>query len=161
LETLLLGYERLADTTLQLMHCVPMGMDWRLFVDGNIQYWQWWQYPMIAFIVVFIIPLILVLFWGSLMLAKDKLSANSFLIVCAFPLPCFLAWVIPHCKKTRTQGILLTGNSHDAKEIKKVLHDPFPEPCYGDQGTPYWESVLTGRRLTLLAIHTFATDPMV
>ena len=38
LEKLLLGYERLVDTTLKLMHCVPIGMDWRLFVDGNVQF---------------------------------------------------------------------------------------------------------------------------
>ena len=36
LETLLLGYERLTDTTLKLMHCVPIEKDWRLFLDGNI-----------------------------------------------------------------------------------------------------------------------------
>jgi len=158
LETLLFGYERLADTTLKLMHCVPKGMNWRLCLDGKV---QWWQYLMITFIVVFIIPLILVLFWGSLLLAKDKLSAKAFLIACAFPLPCLLAWIVPQCKKTRTQGILLTGNSHDAKEIKNVLHDPFREPSNGDRGTLYWESVLTGRRLIMLTIHTFAADPMV
>ena len=93
LETLLLGYETLADTTLKLMHCVPMGTDWRLFIDGNIQCWQWWQYLLIAFIVAFIVPLILVLFWGSLMLAKDKVTAKEFLTACAFPLPCLVAWI--------------------------------------------------------------------
>ena len=100
LETLLLGYETLADTTLKLMHCVPMGTDWRLFIDGNIQCWQWWQYLLIAFIVAFIVPLILVLFWGSLMLAKDKVAAKEFLTACAFPLPCLVVWFIRHCRKT-------------------------------------------------------------
>ena len=93
LETLLLGYETLADTTLKLMHCVPLGADWRLFADGNIQCWQGWQYLIIAFIVVFIFPLILVLLWGSLMLAKNRVSAKEFLLACAFPLPCLLAWM--------------------------------------------------------------------
>jgi len=161
LETLLLGYERLADTTLKLMHCVPMGADWRLFVDGNIQCWQWWQYLMIAFISVFIIPLILVLFWGSLMLAKDEVSAKEFLIACAFPLPCLFSWIIRHLKNTKEQKLLFTGNFHDTEEIKKVLYDPFREPSDADHGTLYWESVLTGRRLILLTIHTFATDPMI
>ena len=159
LEILLLGYETLAETTLKFMHCVPIGMDWRLFVDGNIQCWQWWQYLTITFIVMFIIPLILVLFWGSLMLAKDKVLTKEFLLACAFPLPCLLAWIIRHCKKKEDNGILFTRNGHDAKEIKKVLHDPFREPSSGEHGTLYWESVLTGRRLVLLSIHTFAADP--
>ena len=128
LETLLLGYERLADTTLKLMHCVPIGMDWRLFVDGNIQCWQWWQFLLVAFIVLFIIPLISVLFWGSLMLAKDEISAKKFLIACAFPFPCLLAWVVRRCKRIEDKYVPNIGNLDDAEEIKKVLHDPFRKP---------------------------------
>ena len=161
LETLLLGYERLADTTLKLMHCVPIGMDWRLFVDGNIQCWQWWQYLLIVFMMVFIIPLIVVLFWGSLLLANDKISAKEFLKACAFPLPRLLSWIVRRCKKTEDEDMFSLGNLDDSEEIKKVLHDPFRAPSCDDYGTLYWESVLTGRRLILLTIHTFATDPMV
>ena len=161
LEILLLGYERLADTTLNLMHCVPIGMDWHLFVDGNIQCWQWWQYLLIVFMMVFIIPLIVVLFWGSLSLANDKMSAKEFLTACAFPLPCLLVWVVRRCKKREDNDVPYRGNPDDSEEIKMVLHDPFRAPSCDDHGTLYWESVLTGRRLILLTIHTFATDPMV
>ncbi|KAJ7362046.1 hypothetical protein OS493_013134 [Desmophyllum pertusum] len=87
------------NTTLKLMHCVPIGLEWRLFVDGNIQCWQWWQYLLIVFIVVFVIPLVLVLFWGSLMLSKDKVSAKEFLTSCAFPLPFLFIWLFRYCKK--------------------------------------------------------------
>ena len=161
LEILLLGYERLADTTLKLMHCVPIGMDWHLFVDGNIQCWQWWQYLLIVFMMVFIIPLIAVLFWGSLSLANGKMSAKEFLTACVFPLPCLLVWVVWRCKKTEDNDVPNIGNPNDSEEIKKVLHDPFRAPSCDDHGTLYWESVLTGRRLILLTIHAFATDPIV
>ncbi|KAL9956301.1 hypothetical protein ACROYT_G037763 [Oculina patagonica] len=162
LETLLLGYETLADTTLKLMHCVPIGQEWRLFVDGNIQCWQWWQYLFIVFIVVFVIPLVLVLFWGSLMLSKDKVSAKEFLISCAFPLPLLLIWLFRYCKKrlNGNQFEPFGGNSQDSEEIKKVLHDPFRPSSNGEHGTLYWESVLTGRRFILLTIHTFSTNFM-
>jgi len=135
-----------------------MEMDWRLFVDGNIQCWQWWQYLMITFMVVFIIPLILVLFWGSLLLAKDKLSTKEFLVACAFPLPCLFSWIIRHCKKEEDEVLVFFN---DTEEIKRVLHDPFRESSNDDHGTLYWESVLTGRRLILLTVHTFATNPLV
>ena len=161
LETLLLGYERLADTTLKLMHCVPIGMDWHLFVDGNIQCWQWWQYLLIVFMMVFITPLIVVLFCGSLSLANDKISAKEFLTACVLPLPCLLVWVVRRCKKTGDNDVPNIGNPDDSEEIKKVLHGPFRAPSCDDQGTLYWESVLTGRMLILLTIHTFATDPIV
>ena len=164
LETLLLGYEKLADTSFKLMHCVPICKDWRLFMDGNIQCWQWWQYLFIVFIMVFVIPLVLVLFWGSLMLSKDKVSAKEFLISCAFPLPFLFVWLFRYFKKkpNGNQPYLSGVDSRDdAEEIKKVLHDPFRPSSDGEHGTLYWESVLTGRRLILLTIHTFSTDPMI
>jgi len=161
LETLLFGYERLADTALKLMHYVPIAKDWCLFVDGNIQCWQWWQYLMIAFIVGFINPLLLVLFWGSLMRANDKISVNEFLIACVFPLPCLFAWMNRHFTKTQEQIMLFTGNFNHPEEMKKILHGSFRKPSKGDNGTLYWESVLTGRSFILLTIHTFATDPVV
>ena len=162
LETLLLGYETLADTSLKLMHCVPVGLEWRLFIDGNIPCWQWWQYMQIVFISVFIIPLVLVLFWGSLMLSKDKLSAREFLTSCAFPLPFLFIWLYRYVfkKPSLHEFKLFWGNTYDAEEIKKVLHDPFRPPCGDDHGTLYWESVLTGRRFLLLTIRNFITDPL-
>ena len=88
LETLLLGYERLADTSLKLMHCVPIDEEWRL----------------------------------------------SERVVCS---------------------------PSDTDEIKKVLYGPFREPSSIQHSTLYWKSVLTGRSLLLLIIHTFATDPII
>ena len=161
LETLLLGYERLADTSLKLMHCVPIDKDWRLFVDGTIQCWQWWQFLLTSFIMSFIIPLVLVLFWGSLRLSKDKVTAKEFLIACAFPLPCLLFWLFREYRKKDDQQLCNVGCVDDAEEIKQVLHGPFRAGPSEDHGTLYWESVLTGRRLILLVIHTFATDPTI
>ena len=161
LETLLLGYERLADTSLKLMHCVPVDKDWRLFVDGTIQCWQWWQFLLTAFIMSFIIPLVLVLFWGSLRLNKDKVTAKEFLLACAFPLPCLLFWMFREYRKKYDQQMLNAEKVHNAEEIKQVLHGPFRAGSSEDHGTLYWESVLTGRRLILLVIHTFATDPTI
>ena len=161
LETLLLGYERLADTSLKLMHCVPIDKDWRLFVDGTIQCWQWWQFLLTSFIMSFIIPLVLVLFWGSLRLSKDKVTAKEFLIACTFPLPCLLFWLFREYRKKDDQQLCNVGCVDDAEEIKQVLHGPFRAGSSEDHGTLYWESVLTGRRLILLVIHTFATDPTI
>ena len=161
LETLLLGYERLADTSLNLMHCVPVEKDWLLFVDAHIACWQWWQFLLIGFIMSFIIPLVLVLFWGSLKLSKDKVTAKEFLIACTFPLPCLLIWFFRKYRKKDDRQMLNSEKVHNAEEIKQVLHGPFRAGSSEDHGTLYWESVLTGRRLILLVVHTFATDPTI
>ena len=162
LETLLLGYKTLADTSLTLMHCVPVELEWRLFIDGNIQCWQWWQYLQIVFILAFIIPLVLVLFWGSLMLSEDKVSAKEFLTSCAFPLPLLFIWLFRCCKRKEaaSQYEYLPDNSKDTDDIKRILYDPFRSASDGDHCTLYWESVLVGRRFLLLTISTFISDPL-
>ncbi|PFX30608.1 hypothetical protein AWC38_SpisGene4558 [Stylophora pistillata] len=108
------------------------------------------------------IPLVLVLFWGSVLLSKDKLSAKEFLTSCAFPLPFLFIWLYRFFFKKQSlhDFELFRKNTRDAEEIKKVLHDPFRPPCGDDYGTLYWESVLTGRRFLLLTIRNFITDPL-
>ena len=63
MEVLLLGYERLAETALKLTHCVPIGSGKWLFIDANVPCMQWWQYLLLAYIVIFLVPFIVVLHW--------------------------------------------------------------------------------------------------
>ena len=94
LETLLLGYENMTETSLMLLHCVPMGSSWRLFYDGNIQCWKSWQIIFVAYIATFALPLIPVLYWGSSKLYKNGISAKEFLGACVLPLPFLLHWTV-------------------------------------------------------------------
>jgi len=50
LQTTLLGYTTLASVSFSLLRCVPIGSEKRLFYDGNMVCFQWWQYILIAFI---------------------------------------------------------------------------------------------------------------
>ena len=65
MEVLLLGYERLAETALKLMHCVSIGSGKWLFIDANVPCLQWWQYLILSYTVIFLVPFIVVLYWGS------------------------------------------------------------------------------------------------
>ena len=157
MEILLVGYERLADTSLSLSHCVPIGSEWRLFLDGNIHCWQWWQNVLIIYIAVFVAPFIMVLYFGSLQLYRNKVSVKEFLGACVLPLPFLVRWAVQHVKKSNT----IETDSSDGDEIKTILHESFRPPTEEDTGTVYWESVLIGRRFVLLCLHSFIVDPMV
>lgn len=65
MEVLLIGYVRLAEMSLKLMHCVSVGSRNRLFIDGNVPCLQGWQYTLLGYIAVFVLPFTLVLYWGS------------------------------------------------------------------------------------------------
>ena len=159
MEVLLLGYERLAETSLTLMQCVPIGSGKRLFIDANVPCMQWWQYLLLAFIIVFVVPFIVVLYWGSHRLYRASVTSNEFLAACMIPLPFLIYWFV--------KGILNRRNGDSAnaqvvnKDVLEILHGPFRKPQGDDKGTLYWESVLIGRRFVLLACQAFITNLML
>lgn len=157
-ETLLLGYERLTDVSLSLLKCVPVHSESRLFLDGNIHCWQWWQYVLISYIVVFVVPFIFVLYWGSRKLVQQSVSTKELALACIMPLPLLCYWAIRCCFKKK---LALRRWQEDNEDIKMVLQAPFRQPVEDDEGTLYWESVLIGRRLVLLVLHSFIADPML
>jgi len=160
LEILLLGYDRLAETSLGLMHCVSIGSQSRLFIDGNTLCWQTWQYLLLWYIVIFVVPFIAVLYFGSRKLYNSSISASGFLAACVFPLPFLAYWFIKSfCTGKREESAMRPKGKED--EVMEVLQGPFRPPGDGDQGTLHWESVLIGRRLILLSFHSFISNAML
>ena len=168
LEILLLGYDRLAETSLVLMHCVTIGSDRHLFIDGNTPCWQTWQYLLLGYIVIFVVPFIAVLYYGSSKLYKASITAREFLAACVLPLPFLIYWLLKQFFTRREErehdyekdAEVLTRHNNSA-EVMKVLHEPFRTPIGQEQGTLYWESVLIGRRLILLTFHSFIPNAML
>ena len=139
IETLLLGYERLTETSLKLLHCEPIGNTWRLFYDGNIGCLQVWQSVFIGYVVLFAVPFIFAVFWASWKLQNNCISVQEFLASCILPIPFLIYWSVQHFK----QANLVYHRPEDTKEIKQICYDSFrlPEPEEKESGTVYWESV--------------------
>ena len=157
LEILLLGYERLAETSLKLMHCVSINSEKRLLFNAEVLCWQWWQYFLMAYIGVFVAPFVAVLYFGSSKLCKTSISSREFFGACIFPLPFLVYWLIKRLLKKRGN---IRDRIHNNNDVIKVLHGPFRQPNDHDSGTLYWESVLIARRLILLSCHAFIAISM-
>ena len=159
MEVLLLGYERLAETALKLMHCVSIGSGKWLFIDANVPCMQWWQYLLLAYIVIFLVPFIVVLYWGSFKLYRSSITAGEFVAASMIPLPFLIYWLVKG--KLKRRGQESSGQQVLNTDVSIILHGPFRPPTDIDNGTLYWESVLIGRRLVLLAFGAFITDVML
>ena len=159
MEVLLLGYERLAETALTLMHCVSIGSGKWLFIDANVPCMQWWQYLLLAYIVIFLVPFIVVLYWGSFKLYRSSITAGEFVAASMIPLPFLIYWLVKG--KLKRRGQESSGQQVLNADVSIILHSPFRPPTDIDNGTLYWESVLIGRRLVLLACEAFITDVML
>lgn len=159
MEVLLLGYERLAETSLKLMHCVSIGPRKWIFIDANVPCMQWWQYILLTYIVVFVVPFMVVLYCGSSKLYKASISATEFLAACVLPLPFLIYWAYKEERKRRGDE---SGREPAVnRDVLEILHGPFRKPQADDKGTLYWESVLIGRRFVLLACQAFITNLML
>ncbi|XP_078381891.1 uncharacterized protein LOC144664620 isoform X2 [Oculina patagonica] len=177
-ECFLLGYATLARTAIKAMHCVPIQSTSRFFYDGNIQCWLWWQKLCGVYIAVFIIPFVFVLYRGSKLLHANVINTKRFFYACLFPLPFAFGWMIS-CRKIPLNEAETYHVSHDEqllpllppdRSTREPSHNPTAEVIYGPfkkrndgqgSGALYWESVLIGRRLMLICLHTFIVFPFI
>ena len=104
LQTMLLGYKTLASISFDLLRCVPIGSEKRLFYDGNVECFQWWQYILIGFVCSFLVPFVFVLLWGSFKLYSRTLSGWKLLFACCFPLPSLLHWLFNYLVARRVHS---------------------------------------------------------
>ena len=155
MEALLLGYSTLTSVSFKLLSCVSLGVHGNvLFIDGNISCYQWWQYLLGTFIIVFAVPFTVLLAWGSVKLFSGTVTIRGLVLGCIFPLPVLLYWLFSFLCYSAVQY-----NEHDeALAVKRALYGPFREPKDGKKGTVYWESILIARRLVLIVLHTFVID---
>ena len=76
----------MAENALQLLNCVPVNGKSVLFLDGNVQCLQVWQYGMILVVSTFIIPFFVVLLFGPRVLQRGRISVTLLMVAFVFPL---------------------------------------------------------------------------
>lgn len=162
LQILLLGYTSLASVSFSLLRCVSIGLEKRLFYDGNIACFQWWQYILIAFISTFFVPFVFVLLWGSFKLYRRTLSVGGFLFACFVPLPSLVHWscICLFCKVSGPSTEDSSPSRPSRNSVEGVPYGSFKTPEDGGKLSLSWESVMIGRRLVLVVFKAFFSDPM-
>ena len=109
----LLMYVSSAQLCLSLLHCVPVGDEQVLFLDGNIRCYQTFQYYILVYVVSSVFPFCLVPVLGSYLLKMDRICVRQFCVACMFPLPfcCFWSYLLLKDYRTRKRSNNDTGES--------------------------------------------------
>eukprot|EP00794_Sanderia_malayensis_P006903 gene6903-7681_t len=132
---MLINTASLANTSLALLNCVNLGPSNVLFIDGEITCFQPWQYIVMAYFLLFILPVAIVLMCGARLLQKDRISATQFIVCMAFPFifPCFIkicsgkrVYDIDHNMDEHTLGLTeenecLMGNEDESDETESNI----------------------------------------
>ena len=97
----LLMYASSTHLCLSLLHCVPVGDNQVLFLDGNIKCYQTFQYFLLAYMISSILPFCLVPVLGSYLLKFGRIGVKQFCAACIFPLPFCCYWLYLLLKECR------------------------------------------------------------
>ena len=89
----LLMYASSAQLCLSLLHCVPVGDNQVLFLDGHVKCYQTFQYFLFVYMISSILPFCLVPVLGSYLLKLNRISVAQFCLACVFPLPFCCYWL--------------------------------------------------------------------
>ena len=127
----LLMYVSSAQLCLSLLHCVPVGDEQVLFLDGNIRCYQTFQYYILVYVVSSVFPFCLVPVLGSYLLKMDRISVSQFCVACMFPLPfcCFWSYLLIKDYRTRKRGNNDTAESE--RTVRTTGDDNLIEHCEG------------------------------
>ena len=159
---LLFTYQKLASTSFTLLNCVPVGDESVLFVEGTVTCYQMWQYGVMAYTVTCIVPFCLTLLIGPGLLKDGLISLPHFFIGCIIPLPFFLYWLVIRLTKRSVRSSNTTVElTSEAQAVIAILQGPFKETETKFLGPTCGQGVLIGRRLVLVVIGTFVTDPLI
>ena len=161
--TMLFTYQRLATTAFTLLNCVEIGDDSVLFIDGRVVCYQLWQYGVLAYAVICIVPFFMVLIMGPGLLKENLAGLPTFFLACLFPLPFCIVWFIGRMKRRKLKMVTHMDYemSPQCEAVYKVLQGPFKDIEGSWLGLKCWAGVLIARRLVLVLIFTFVNNTLV
>ena len=119
----LLMYASSFQLCLNLLHCVPVGDDQVLFLDGNIKCYQTFQYLFLAYSISSILPFSAILILGSYLLNFGRIGVRQFCAGCIFPLPFCCFWLYLMLKEYRRSGHQRRYNTIESEDNPTVRPD--------------------------------------
>ena len=155
---ILYTYEYISENGFLLLKCVHIKSinEEVMFIDGNEYCYQDWQYVVMAFICVYVLPMFAVVSIAPVLLRERRIQTVAFVFSLIFPLlllPIFIILYVRHRKD-------MMSHSVDDKKYKEhgtvqtVVHLIAEPYKLNELGGFCWEGVIILRRLVLVIIAT-------
>ena len=162
---LMYTYQYLAENSFVMLKCIDIAStdESVLFIDANVICYQPWQFAVIIFVCVHVIPFATVLAIAPDLMRRNVIGVKLFIISLFIPLfsaPFLLSRFIRHrVTKARRKTKNIETDVHTAKPkkdakylVSRLLTDPYKNTfAWGI----CWEGVIALRRLLLIVIATF------
>ena len=174
MQLLLIGYAGVAVFCLQAVNCINIDGVSCLYLQASVSCYQFWQYVILGFIFVWVVPFPIALYIGCRLLRENKIKGNSFLFMITFPpitqyqaVKLFREVFIDGSPQIRLSSDEITTFEHELEtdHILGIINKPF-QVQQNNPGLPalnhqlIWEPMLIARRLVLVAVSTYIIPPM-
>ena len=144
------------------IHCVKIEKSSYLYIQASVECFQDWQYLIILFMALWIIPFPLIPYFGCRSLRRYRISPNEFLMIMTFPPIAFYYIILRLTTCYRQRCHVFDEHAIQEREsILLVLNEPFRSTMEPSKNTLIWEPILIFRRLILIALTTFILSPIV
>ncbi len=175
--TVLFGYQKIVKGAFSLVDCISVGQGQALYIQGEIQCFTWWQYAVQCYIFLVVGPFFVFLAIGPFYVRDKKLSPFLFVMSCVCPLPALVFFAVE--KIVRKQSFVQTKNANGQEScedpeknlpedremnsseiIVETLLKHYKTLKLGSCSYT-WLGILKVYRMSLIACHTYITEPLV
>ncbi len=154
---ILFSSQRLSSYALNFIKCEQFGSARYLFIDTTVQCYQLWQFLVIGYVGLFILPFWLTLFLGPGLLASGRITVRLFLFGLMFPGP-FAIYCIWLIHKVQRKPIHQTCHRLTTTTVLNEVWSSF---------TPFvrsnyfcWGGIVELRRLAIVFCATMISSPI-
>ena len=132
---ILFSYQNLVIGAFNLVRCVDIKNVKVLHIEGNVQYYSWWQYLIMWYIIFFIISVFLALSHFPHYIKDKNMSVKTFILSCLFPAPVIMYYVIKELRRKiyllyRVKFLTETIPTEMLESDKKSLHTQINTDTY-------------------------------
>ena len=165
IHVILLSYISQTQLVVQLLHCVEVGDQNVLYIDGSVSCYESYQKFFWFYFVICIASFPFALCFGLHLLTYRKISWKKFMLACFIPLPFLGYWAYKQYKHSK--GITpwpelpKTDDQPFRDKIAYIVQYPYKSPEYPNAPSVIercrenWEAVLMLRRLILVLVFIF------
>lgn len=151
------GFSSIALFSFNSVYCIDINNKLYLYQQASIQCYQLWQYFIIFFIAIWIIPFCFVLYIATNLLHQCEITPNQYLAALTFPPLALPFWII---SKLHNERELTKTDAMTAKHLLLVVNEPFKKSSSKDGSRICWESILILRSMLLVVLKTFIISPI-
>lgn len=162
-------YQSVAEDAFLLLNCTTVNGRSVLFFDGNETCLQDWQYGVIGFVAIFIIPFFILLLFGPKLLREGQINTPFFFFSMVFPLFTAIPLILIYfgCFKRRSKPLpdenddkvyCCGKRSNNRQAALDVVTGPYRDDVLGGL---CWEGVINLRRMIMVICFTFINDRLL